>query len=54
MFASIPSAVLLGAQGHPVAVEVHVANGLPAFRVVGLPDESVREARDRVRAAMMS
>lgn len=54
MFASVPSAVLFGAQGHPVAVEVHVAKGLPGFHVVGLPDESVREARDRVRAAVMS
>lgn len=54
MFASIPSAVLSGAQGHPVSVEVHVAKGLPGFHVVGLPDESVREARDRVRAAVMS
>ncbi len=54
MFASIPSSVLLGAQGHPVSVEVHVGKGLPGFHVVGLPDESVREARDRVRAAVMS
>lgn len=54
MFASVPSAVLFGARGHPVAVEVHVAKGLPGFHVVGLPDESVRESRDRVRAAVMS
>ena len=54
MYASIPSAVLLGARGHRVSVEVHVASGLPGFHVVGLPDESIREARDRVRAALMS
>ncbi|RLE25934.1 MAG: ATP-dependent protease [Actinobacteria bacterium] len=54
MFASISSAVLFGAEGHPVSVEVHVDKGLPAFSVVGLPDESVREARDRARAAVMS
>ncbi len=54
MFASVPSAVLFGAQGHPVAVEVHVGKGLPGFHIVGLPDESVRESRDRVRAAVMS
>ncbi|MBV14328.1 MAG: hypothetical protein CL505_04560 [Actinobacteria bacterium] len=35
-------------------LEVHVANGLPAFGVVGLPDASCREARDRVRAALVS
>lgn len=35
-----------------VTVEVHLANGLPAFNLVGLPDAEVREARDRVRAAI--
>ncbi len=54
MLASINSATLLGVRGHPVRVEVHVANGLPAFGVVGLPDASCREARDRVRAALVS
>ena len=54
MLASIPSAVLFGARGHRVTVEVHVAWGFPAFNIVGLPDESIREARDRVRAAVMS
>ncbi|WP_040493357.1 YifB family Mg chelatase-like AAA ATPase [Ilumatobacter nonamiensis] len=54
MFAAIPSAVILGARGHPVTVEVHVGSGLPGFHVVGLPDESIRESRDRVRAAVMS
>jgi magnesium chelatase family protein len=54
MFASISSAVLFGAEGHPVTVEVHVGKGLPSFGIVGLPDESVRESRDRVRAAVSS
>ncbi len=35
-------------------MEVHVSNGLPGFTIVGLPDTSVREARDRVRAAFLS
>ena len=47
MFASVPSATLLGAEGHPVTVEVHVGGGLPVFQIVGLPDESCREARDQ-------
>ena len=34
--------------------EVHVSNGLPGFTIVGLPDAAVREARDRVRAALLS
>ncbi len=54
MIASIPSAVLIGVDGQPVAVEVHVSNGLPGFTVVGLPDAAVRESRDRVRAALLS
>ncbi len=54
MIASIPSAVLHGVDGRPVSVEVHVANGLPGFTVVGLPDAAVRESRDRVRAAFTS
>lgn len=54
MIATIPSATLLGVDGRPVSVEVHVSNGLPGFAVVGLPDASCREARDRVRAALLS
>ncbi len=54
MIASIPSATLLGVRGRPVLVEVHVSNGLPGFAVVGLPDAAGREARDRVRAALLS
>jgi magnesium chelatase family protein len=41
-----------GLQGFVVQVEVDIAGGLPAFEVVGLPDAAVREARDRVRAAI--
>lgn len=54
MIATIPSATLLGVEGRPITVEVHESNGLPGFTVVGLPDASCREARDRVRAALLS
>ncbi|HXN63406.1 MAG TPA: YifB family Mg chelatase-like AAA ATPase [Acidimicrobiales bacterium] len=54
MLAAINSATLSGAIGSAVSVEVHVSNGLPGFTVVGLPDAAVREARDRVRAAILS
>jgi magnesium chelatase family protein len=54
VIATIPSATVLGVEGRPVVVEVHVSNGLPAFHVVGLPDPAVRESRDRVRAALLS
>lgn len=54
MLAIVSSAVVEGVFGRPVSVEVHVSNGLPGFTVVGLPDASCREARDRVRAALLS
>ncbi|MCA1691422.1 MAG: YifB family Mg chelatase-like AAA ATPase [Actinobacteria bacterium] len=54
MIATIPSATLLGVEGQPVTVEVHVSLGLPGFNVVGLPDAACRESRDRVRAALLS
>ncbi len=54
MLATVPSATLLGVDGHPVIVEVHVSNGLPTFTIVGLPDASCRESRDRVRSALLS
>jgi magnesium chelatase family protein len=54
VIAIVPSATLLGVEGTPVAVEVHVSNGLPGFTIVGLPDAACRESRDRVRASMLS
>lgn len=38
----------------PVTVEVHLANGLPSFTLVGLPEAEVKESRDRVRAALQN
>jgi magnesium chelatase family protein len=52
--ASVDSATLLGVDGWPVTVEVHVSGGIPGFTVVGQPDGPCREARDRVRAAVLS
>jgi len=54
VLASVRSATLLGVDGHPVTVEVHVSQGLPSYHVVGLPDTAVRESRERVRAAVLS
>jgi magnesium chelatase family protein len=45
---------LVGLTGHVVEVEAHLAPSLPAFTLVGLPDASLAEARDRVRAAVTS
>ena len=54
MLASVMSATLLGVDGRPVVVEVHVSRALPSYHVVGLPDAAVRESRERVRAALLS
>src|SRR4051794_39272840 len=48
------SRALCGMQAPPVTVEVHLANGLPSFTIVGLPETEVKEARDRVRAALQN
>ncbi len=50
--AVVKSRALLGLQAPAVQVEVHLANGLPAFTLVGLADTEVKEARERVRAAL--
>lgn len=54
MLATVSTAVVQGVDGHPVTVEVHVSNGLPGYTLVGMPDASCRESRDRVRAAVLS
>ena len=45
---------LLGIEGRMVEVEADIANGIPGFVVVGLPDATLNEARDRVRSALVN
>ena len=52
MVSKIRSLGLLGIGGYEVSVECFLSSGLPAFDIVGLPDTAVKEARDRVRAAI--
>jgi len=52
--AVLKSRALAGMDAAEVTVEVHLAGGLPAFNLVGLPDTEVKEARDRVRAAIQN
>jgi magnesium chelatase family protein len=54
MLATARTFTLDGIAARPVRVEVDVHRGLPAFSVVGLPDAAVREARERVRAALVN
>lgn len=52
--ASIDTRALLGIDSPVVTVEVHVSNGLPSLSLVGLPEASVKESKDRVRSALIS
>ena len=52
MLAFISSCGLSGIDGFAVDVEVNLAHGMPMFEIVGLPDASVKESRERVRAAL--
>ena len=52
MFSQVNSFGVSGVGGFPVAVELYITNGMPAFDIVGLPDTAVKESRERVRAAI--
>ena len=52
MVVTVRSLGLCGIRGYPVSAECFLSGGLPAFDIVGLPDTAVREARERVRAAV--
>lgn len=54
MLARVHSAAVMGIDARVLDVEVDVSEGMPCFNIVGLPDASVREARDRVRSALRS
>ena len=48
------SITLVGVQGHAVEIEADIENGLVGLLLVGLPDTALREARDRIRAAIVN
>ncbi len=52
MVVNIKSMGLFGMDAFPVSVETDISKGIPSFDIVGLPDASIKEARDRVRAAI--
>jgi len=52
VLACLRSAAVFGVEAYPVQIEVDVSFGLPSFTMVGLPDTTVRESRDRVRLAI--
>lgn len=53
-FAVTKTRSTIGIQAKAVSVEVHIAGGLPQFHIVGLPETSVKESRDRVRSAILN
>ncbi|MCB9594986.1 MAG: YifB family Mg chelatase-like AAA ATPase [Sandaracinaceae bacterium] len=54
MLARARAGCVVGVEARAVDVEVHLANGLPGFEIVGLPETAVRESRVRVRAAILN
>jgi magnesium chelatase family protein len=52
MIATVVTCALVGIDAHPVLVEVDLATGIPQTQTIGLPDSTVRESKDRVRAAL--
>lgn len=52
MIAKISSSAIMGINAYPIEVEVDISSGMPRFDIVGLPDASVNEAKERVRAAI--
>ncbi|SHJ59705.1 magnesium chelatase family protein [Anaerobranca californiensis DSM 14826] len=54
MFATVKSCGLLGLEANLIEVEVNISSGLPTFEIVGLPDTAVREAKERVKAAIIN
>lgn len=52
MLAKVMSSAVLGVDAYPVEVEIDIANGLPSFVTVGLPETAVRESKERVKAAI--
>ncbi|MBB3048836.1 magnesium chelatase family protein [Litorivivens lipolytica] len=53
-FALVYSRARIGIDAPLITIEVHLSNGLPAFNIVGLPEASVRESRERVRSALLN
>ena len=52
--ATVMSRASVGIEAPPIQVEVHITGGLPKFAIVGLPEATVRESKDRVRSALIN
>lgn len=54
MYSKVNSSVLYGIDGHVIEIETHICNGMPNYIIVGLPNQVIRESKDRVKAAIKS
>ncbi|MBW2368783.1 MAG: ATP-dependent protease, partial [Deltaproteobacteria bacterium] len=54
MISKITSSSIIGIDAHLIEVEVDIANGLPSFTTVGLPEAAVRESKERVKSALQN
>jgi len=54
MISNVKACVLIGLEGYQIGVETDLANGLPVFNMVGLPDTSIKESKERVRSAIVN
>src|SRR3972149_1405806 len=54
MFFELNSFALVGIEAISISIEAHISNGLPSFNIVGLPDKSINESRQRVKAAIIN
>ena len=52
MLSKVMSSAVIGVEAYPVEVEIDIANGLPSFVTVGLPETAVKESKERVKAAI--
>ncbi len=52
MLSTAKSLGVVGLNGHLIEVEVHLSSALPSIEIVGLPDAAVKEAKERVKAAI--
>ena len=52
MISEVKSMLLQGLEGYLVSIQVDISNGLPCLEIVGLPDASVKEAKERVKTAI--
>lgn len=52
MYSKLITSMLIGLDGYKIEVEADIARGMPSFNIVGLPDASIKESKERVKSAI--